>query len=357
MDPLWPRNRQRHFLLRRTALTFAFSAALTFSLHCFALSLSPLFAILLPSPVITDLLNDGSKYYGRPMVTVGAIAFGVSSDFVVSELSTTIGSWLRSSAQVVVHLYDIVGGTGALSFRLLERLQLEFGADRVLVRGIIMRQKKVEVLPEAFGALERNAETVYGGWFRADAVVPPDWIEYVYAAQRYFGEYKNFSLHFARRDILRACRGRLGLNDVMSMGWGASFGEFRQKCGGGLHSSGYDCYLWNLLGISMTRANIPPAFVGYADDDGTILTKQMEQGWYVSTYPWTESYRMERPDSSGGKENAASGKTRWRNDDMNISLSLTSISERRNGTWNSWKLDRPPGAFPLAYQPDHEPQR
>jgi hypothetical protein len=361
MDPLWPQDRRRSFLDSHTALAFAFSLAIAFALHCFALSSIGLPRSSIPPPV----LNDGSPYYGKPLITVGAIPFGVGTDTIVNQFQVSIGSWLRASAQVVVHLYDIVGGMGPLSPRLLERLQLEFGSDRVFVRGTILKKLRIETLPEAFEIIEKYAETVYAAWFSNDMILGPEWMDYVYAAQRYFADYKNFSMHFPRRDLFESCRGNISIDNVATMTWSGFFFEFRKRCRSRLHTLGYDCYLWNLLGINMTAAHVEPFFIGRPNFDGAIIRKQLEQGWYVTTYPWAQTYHMEHPDrkqfthlkkhpdsvynagllaSIGGRE--------WRNDEMNISLSLNEISERRSGAWMSWKLDRPHGTFPLAYPAD-----
>jgi hypothetical protein len=369
-DPLWPRDRRRSLFPNRVVPLFAISSALALSIHCFALSSSAILPSPITHPSITDLLDDHSKYYGKPLVTVGAIPFDVSTDLILNQFEVSIGSWLRASAQIVVHLYDIVGGMGSLSGRLLESLQNEFGAERVMVRDTIVKKLRIETLPEAFEMIEKHADTVYAGWFSNDMILAPDWMGYVYAAQRYFGGYKNFSMHFARRDLFESCRANISVADVRGIKWPGFFAEFRERCRSRLHTLGYDCYLWNLLGINMTLANVEPFFIGRPNFDGAIIRKQMEQGWYVSSYPFTESYHMEHPDrkqytkrkkhpdsvynrelleSIGGRE--------WRNDEMNISVSLTGISERKDGKWSSWKLDRPPGTFPFAYPPDKETER
>jgi hypothetical protein len=112
----------------------------------------------------------------------------------------------------------------------------------------------------------------------------------------------------------------------------------------------------------MTAAQLAPFFIGRPDFDGAIISKQMSLGWFVSSYLATETFHLEHPDriqyvkkknhpdsvynrqlmlSLGGKE--------FRNEGMNLRISLEGINERRNGTWYQWTLDRPAGAFPLAY--------
>jgi hypothetical protein len=247
----------------------------------------------------------------------------------------------------------------------LRSLQQEFGSERVMIRDRIVKKLRIETVTEAFEIIEKHAETVYAGWFSNDMILAPEWMDYVYAAQRFFREYKNFSMHFPRRDLFESCRANISILDLVGPTWPAFFDEFRQRCRSRLHTLGYDCYLWNLLGINMTAAQVEPFFVGRPNFDGAIIRKQMEQGWYVTTYPHAESYHLEHPDRvqyTKRKKHPdtiyntelmqAIGAREWRNDDMNISLSLYGISERTNGEWRTWRLDRPPGTFPFAYPAD-----
>jgi hypothetical protein len=335
------------------------------ALHCVALSLAPSrFRAVAPSPRAVDLLDDGSRYYGKPLVTVGAIPFGVVTDLVLTQFQVSIGSWLRSTSQLVVHLYDVVGGTGPLSGRLVASLQEEFGAGRVFVRGQIIKKLKIETLPEAFEMIERHAETVFAAWFSTDMIVATDWMEYVYACQRYFGDYRNYSMHFVRRDLFESCRKDMALANIVRTDWPEFFAGFKKRCNSRLHTLGYDCYLWNRRGINMTAARLAPFFIGRPDFDGEVIAKQMAQGWFVSTYTATETYHLEHPDRMQYTKRMrhpdslynrnlliAINGTWYRNDDLNLRLSRSGISERRNGTWWEWSLDRPPGAFPLGYPP------
>jgi hypothetical protein len=313
---------------------------------------------------VTDLQDDGSAFYGKPLITVGTIPFGVTTDLILTQFQVSIGSWLRCTAQLIVHLYDVVGGMGPLAGQLVSSLQGEFGPERILVRDRIIKKLRIETLPEAFEIIERYTETVYSGWFSTDMILGMDWMDYVYAAQKYFGEYKNYSMHFVRRDLFESCRKDIGLPDVVGMKWPIFFAKFKTRCKSRLHTLGYDCYLWNHLGINMTSAHVAPFFIGRPDFDGEIIAKQMAQGWFVTTYTAAETYHLEHPDrkqftkklkhpDSLYNRNLLSeiNGTWFRNDDMNLRLSLTGISERRNGSWWLWSLDRPAGAFPLGYPP------
>jgi hypothetical protein len=264
--------------------------------HWAALCLPSYFPSSLPCPDSTDLLDDGSRYYGRPLITVGALPFGVTTPLIVNQFEVSIGSWLRASAQIAVHLYDGVDGMGALAPGVVDRLQAEFGVGRVMVRDKIVKKMRSETRPEAFEMIESHADTVYAGWFSNDMILAPEWMDYVYAAQRFFREYKNFSKHFPRRDLFESCRANISLSDLVRPSWPAFFDEFRERCRSRLHTLGYDCYLWNLRGVNMTAAPVEPFFIGRPNFDGAIIRKQMAQGWFVTTFPAAETYHMEHPD-------------------------------------------------------------
>jgi hypothetical protein len=340
------------------------SAVVGLSVHMLCLSLSSQLPLTVPTPQLFDLLDDGSPYYGKPLVTVGAIPFGVTTQAVLTQFQVSIGSWLRSTAQLVVHLYDVVGGMGPLAGELVSSLQREFGDGRVGVRGVIVKKRKIETLPEAFEMIERNTRTVFAGWFSNDMILGTDWMEYVYACQRYFGGYKNYSMHFVRRDLFVYCRKDVSIYDVVRAQWPDFFDAFKKRCNSRLHTLGYDCYLWNHLGINMTAAGVAPFYIGRPDFDGEIIAKQMSQGWFVSTYKATETYHLEHPDrlqytkrkshpdSLYNKNLLLSINGTWfRNEDLNLRISRTEIAERRADVWWVWSLNRPPGAFPLGYPP------
>jgi hypothetical protein len=97
-----PSQRCHEHFQTRTFLIIT-SGVVGLALHCLALSFDPGFSPL--NPTVFDLFEDGSKYSGKPLVTVGTIPFGVKSDAILQQFLVSIGSWLRSSAQIVVHLY------------------------------------------------------------------------------------------------------------------------------------------------------------------------------------------------------------------------------------------------------------
>jgi hypothetical protein len=341
-----------------------FSCVSGFALHIAALHFR--FPVSSSSPPdVIDLLDDGSPHYGRPLVTVGAIPFGVTTPGILRQFEVSIASWIRSSAQIVVHLYDVVGGMGPLAGDLLSSVQREFGRGRVMICGTIVKKMRIETLPETFEAIERDTSTVFAAWFSNDMILPPNWMDYVYAARRYFGEYTNYSMHFARRDLFVCCRDNISLRDIIAPDWPAFFAGFRSRCRSRLHTLGYDCYLWNYIGINMTRAQVEPFFVGRPDFDGAIIAKQMQQGWFVTAYPEVETYHLEHPERiqyTKRKKHPDSLYNRnllfaingrgWRNEEIDIRIGLNGISERRNGTWSHWTLNRPRGTFPLGYPPD-----
>jgi hypothetical protein len=138
-------------------------------------------SILFPlNPTVFDLLDGGSKYYGKPLVTVGRIPFGVNSDTILQQFLVSIGSWPGLSAQIVVHLYDVVGGMGALASPLLGSLQQEFGCEGVPIGDEIHKKHKIETVTESIEIIERHTETVFAAWFSTDMILAPDWMEYVY---------------------------------------------------------------------------------------------------------------------------------------------------------------------------------
>jgi hypothetical protein len=240
---------------------------------CFDPGFSPILSPL--NPTVFDLLDDGSKYYGKPLVTVGTIPFGVNSDAILQQFVVSIGSWLRSSAQIVVHLYDVVDGMGALVSPLLESLQQELGRDRVTIGDKINKKLKIETVTESIEIIERHTETVFAVWFNTDMILAPDWMEHVYASMQCFGEYTNYSMHFVRRDPCVWCWKDISLGNIARTEWPLFFAAFRQRCLSRLHRLGYHCYLWNHRGVNMTAANAAPFFIGRPDFDGAIISKQM----------------------------------------------------------------------------------
>jgi hypothetical protein len=351
-------------ITRDSVIIFALSAITGLAIHAFCLYLyggSLLLAALDP-PIPTDIQDDGSIYYGRPLVTVGVLPFSVSTREILNQFEVSIGSWLRASAQIIVHMYDVVGGMGPLSPHLVSSLQQEFGAERVMIRGKIIKKLRIETLPEAFEAIEGHVETEFAGWFSNDMILPANWMDFVYAARRYFGAYHNYSMHFARRDLFFSCRPDISLQDVVLPTWIRFFEGFRTRCRSRLHPLGYDCYLWNHLGINMTAAKLEPFFIGRPDFDGAIISRQMQQGWFVTAYPAVETYHLEHPDRlqyikkkrhpdslHNRRLFEALGRKEWRNEHIDIRLSLEGIGQRRNGTWLWWDLERPLGTFPFDY--------
>jgi hypothetical protein len=253
---------------------------------------------------------------------------------------------------------------GTLAPTLLEALQREFGPDRVCVRGQIVKAMRIETLPEAFEIIERHAQTELCGWFSNDMILPVNWMDYVFATMRYFREYKNFSMHFARRDLFESCRKDISLDNVASADWPNFFENFRKRCRSRLHTLGYDCYVWNHIGINMTAAQVEPFFIGRPNFDGAIMRKQMQQGWLVTAYPELLTYHLEHPDRvqftkrpkhPDTKYNTdlflSLGSPQWRNVELDTRISLNGIMQRRNETWYNWALDRPEGTLPLGYPP------
>jgi hypothetical protein len=306
--------------------------------------------------------DDGSTIYGKPLITIGVLPFGVNTQLILNQFRVSMASWLRCSAQTVVHCYDVIDGMGLLFPILLADLQREFGAARILVRGLIVRQKQIETLPEIFEAIERNAETEFAGWFSNDMILPPEWMNVIYPTRRYFREYKNYSFHFARRDLFVSCRSRISLANVVGPNWTEFANNFTRSCRGRLHSFGYDCYLWNRLGINMTAAELLPFYVGRPLFDGEIIRKQMAQGWFVSAFPLLVTFHLEHPDRiqfvkrmkhPESRYNAelfeVIGKPHFINKKFDLRVGKRGIIERRNQTWHRFRFERPIGSFPLAY--------
>ena len=310
---------------------------------------------------LTDLQRDSTPFYGRPLITIGAIPFDVNTPVILRQFEVSIGSWLRCTAQVVVHLYDVVGGMGNLSDTLIGNLQREFGRDRVLVAGTIVKKGKIETIPEAFSAVEANTTTQFSAWFSNDMILPMNWMDYVFAAMRYFKGYDNYSMHFARRDLQERCRANISLENVASPDWPEFSADFFKQCKARLHTLGYDCYLWNHVGINMTKSGILPFYIGRPNFDGAIIWKQMQQGWFITAYPELLTYHLEHPDriqyakkrwhpdSQYNIElSQQEGGHQWRNEQLDLRLSLTHVMERKDGRWVKYDINRPPNVFPLT---------
>jgi hypothetical protein len=191
---------------------------------------------------------------------------------------------------------------------------------------------------------------------------------------QYFGEYTNYSMHFVRRDLCVSCRKDISLGNITRTDWPLFFSAFTQRCLSGLprlhclHQLGYDCYLWNHRGINMTAANVAPFFIGRRDFDEAIISKQMSFRGFVSTYRATERDHLEYPDCPqytkmkkhrdslyNRRLTMALGGIELVNEALDIRISRTEISERRNGTWYFWPLNRPKRAFPFGYPPNRAP--
>lgn len=344
---------------------FVISAAVAFLIHIGLILTSPICStssLSVPAFRQIDLQDDGSKYYGKPLITIGAIPFDVNTQGILNQFEVSIASWLRCTAQVVVHLYDVVGGMGKLAPILVENLQREFGAERVFIKEKIIKKDRIETIPEAFEAVERNTETVFSGWFSNDMILPTNWMDYVYLAMKYFHGYDNFSMHFARRDLFESCRKDISLADVVKQDWPEFFDKFKERCRSRLHTLGYDCYLWNHKGINMTKAQILPFFIGRPNFDGAIMKKQMDQGWFITAYPELLTYHLEHPDRlqytkrpkhpdsiHNAELHKQAGGFAWRNEELDLRLTKNGIFERKNGEWFRYSLDRPDDWFPLTH--------
>ena len=312
-------------------------------------------------PSFVDLQNDGSQFYGVPLITIGAIPFGVNTPAILRQFEVSIGSWLRASAQIVVHLYDVVGGMGNLSSILIENLQREFGPSRIFIAGKIVKQYKIETIPEAFSAVEAGTKTIFSAWFSNDMILPTNWMDYVFATIRYFREYNNYSMHFPRQALHVSCRDEIWLDNITSGNWPQFSANFFQKCRRKVQSIGYDCYLWNHLGINMTASGLLPFYIGRPFFDGAIIWKQMQQGWFVSVYPALMTYHLEHPDrlqyakvvmhpDSQYNLNLSrkEGGHQWWNNQFTLRMNLTHVLEKKRGKWVAYPVERPIGVFPLS---------
>lgn len=264
-----------------------------------------------------DVQNKSDdKFYGKPLITIGVIPFDVNTNTILNQFQVSIGSWLRGTAQIVVYVYDIVGGMGNLAPILIKSLQDEFGENRIFIKGKIIKQHKIETIPEAFERVELDSETIFCAFASNDIILRPDWIDYVYAARSFFGRYHNWSMHFPRRDLFVSCRAQISISNIMNgkesliqdptlkstymSNMDSNYFEFLKKfatdCRSRLHTVGYDVYFWNHLGINMTKAKLPPYYIGRPNFDSGIIRRQMDQGWFISTYPQHETYHLEHPD-------------------------------------------------------------
>jgi hypothetical protein len=119
------------------------------------------------------------------------------------------------------------------------------------------------------------------------------------------------------------------------------------------------------MGVNMTCGNVAPFLIGRPNFDGAIMAKQRAQGWFVTGCPAIKTYHMAHPDrvqfakkfrhpNSIWNKNlqvVLNGRE-WRNEEIDLRVSLTEMSERKNGTWHHFRIDRPRGTCPLAYPPD-----
>lgn len=332
-----------------------------------------------------DIQNtSNNKFYGKPLVTIGVIPFGVITNTILNQFQVSIGSWLRGTAQVVVYVYDIVSGMGDLAPTLIKSLQEEFGKDRIFIKGKIIKKYKIETIPEAFERVEHDSETIFSAFASNDIILRPDWIDHIYAAKKFFGKHNNWSMHFPRRDLFETCRASISIANIINgqsplildpqMGKYMSsidsnylnfLNDFAVRCRSRLHTCGYDVYLWNRLGINMTKAHLPPYYIGRPFFDSGIIRRQMDQGWFVTTYPDHETYHLEHPDrfqyakkashpdsvynSQLEKENGFHG---YRNDHFNLRMTKDKFILRlKNYSWVSYDITdniKDPTFFPFA---------
>lgn len=264
-----------------------------------------------------DIQNKSeNKYYGKPLVTIGVIPFGVTTSTIFNQFQVSIGSWLRGTAQVVVYIYDIVTGMGDLAPALIKSLQEEFGEERIFIKGKIVKKFKIETIPEAFERVELDSETIFCAFASNDIILRPDWMDQIYAAKKFFGNFNNWSMHFPRRDLFETCRASISLANIINgksplildtslknsymtsidSNYRNFLDNFATNCRSRLHTVGYDVYLWNHLAINMTKAHIPPYYIGRPFFDSAIIRRQMDQGWFITTYPEHETYHLEHPD-------------------------------------------------------------
>jgi hypothetical protein len=95
----------------------------------------------------------------------------------------------------------------------------------------------------------------------------------------------------------------------------------------------------------MTADNVPPFFIGRPDFDGVIISRQMSFEWFASTYRATETYDLEHPDRPQYRKTKkhpdslynlrlmmSLGGVELVNEVLDIRISRTEISKRRNGT-------------------------
>ena len=128
--------------------------------------------------------------------------------------------------------------------------------------------------------------------------------------------------------------------------------SFASRCRSRLHTVGYDVYFWNHLGINMTKANLPPYYIGRPNFDSGIIRRQMDQGWFITTYYEHETYHLEHPDriqyakrmshpdsiynTNLEKQN---GFHPYRNDHLNLRITRSKIYLRlKNQSWVTYDI-------------------
>jgi hypothetical protein len=233
------------------------------------------------------------------------------------------------------HLYDVVGGMGALASPLQAILQQEFGREsRYAIR--LAKKLEIESVREAFEIIERHTETVFAAWFSTDMILAPiGWNTFTPAC----------GTSASPRTTRCTSSGAISVVGVGETSLWATSRGLTGRCSSRL---GYDCRLWNHRGINMTAANVAPFFTGRPDFDGAIVSKQVSLGWFVSTYRATEAYHLEHPDRPqytkmkkhpGSLYNRrlmmALGGVEFVNEALDIRISRTEISERRRAPGTS----------------------
>lgn len=243
-----------------------------------------------------DIAAINNPFYGKPMMTIGVIPFDVNSMVIYNQFLVSIGSWLRCTQQVVVYVYDVVGGMGKLSDELVKELQRRFGKERIFIKGKIIKSLKIETIPEVFERIEADTETLLSSFMSNDMILPINFMDSLFIIKNYMQNYHNWSVHYPRRDLFVNCRKYYSIGVVDSMQWDQYSRDVANKCLSRLHTVGYDVYVWNHLGINIKKAKIPPYYMGRPYFDSGIMTRMAEQGWMISTFPTLETYHLEHPE-------------------------------------------------------------
>ena len=245
-----------------------------------------------------DFYSYQKVNYTRPKqyLTIGATLFQISTPGIYHDTLNAIGSWLSSSPSVIVHLYDIQGGMGNLSQPLIQELQKRFGKDRIFVKGFIQKRLAIEDLALIIETIEADCETPLCALINTDIIISPETIDYLYIVDDYFGDIKNWSVHFPRANLDPSCRPKVNIDIVNSDNWSTTISTIAKECMIRIQPFGWDIFLWNHLGISLGHANIPRYLYGRPHFEYGIAKRTMEQGYYLTTYPFFYSYHLDHPE-------------------------------------------------------------